>query len=162
MLRHAGNTVIALVLLAGMEPASAQKIEGHPAVILSAGPVAAPQEPANLSPAERMQRRYPQPVKVGDLIGLPLLDSGDRTLGYVQSAVRTQDGKIKLIVPYGGFLGWGSRPVAVPIEVVGIAGRQLAVLDMTRAELDAAPSWSDPNSLSLPRADIIRIGLYRR
>ena len=27
-----------------------------------------------LSPEERMQRRYPQPVRVGDLIGLPVLD----------------------------------------------------------------------------------------
>ena len=47
-------------------------------------------------------------------------------------------------MPYGGFLGWRQRLVAVPIEVVAIAGRQLAALDMTRAEFDAAPAWSDP------------------
>lgn len=109
-----------------------------------------------------MQRRYPQPVKVGDLIGLPVLDFGDRALGYVQSAVRTASGKIRLIVPYGGFLGWGRRPVAVPVEVVAIAGRQLAALDMTRAEFDAAPAWSDPQSRTLPSTEIIHIGLYRR
>jgi PRC-barrel domain protein len=118
--------------------------------------------PASLSPEERMQRRFPQPVKVGDLIGLPLLDDDDRTLGYVQSVARTPDGKIKLIVPYGGFLGWGRRPVAVPVEVVAIAARQLAALDMTRAELAAAPAWNDPQSRVLPPDDIIRIGLYRR
>ena len=109
-----------------------------------------------------MQRRWPQPVKVGDLIGLPVLDFEDRTLGYVQSVVRTAQGKIRLIVPYGGFLGWGRRLVAVPIEVVAIAGRQLAALDMTRADFDAAPAWSDPASRALPASDIIRVGLYRR
>ena len=32
------------------------------------------------SPEQKMQRRHPQPVKVGDLIGLPVLDFDDRTL----------------------------------------------------------------------------------
>ena len=54
--------------------------------------------------------------------------------------MRTPDGKIQLIVPFGGFLGWRQRLVAVPIEVVAIAGRQIAALDMTRAEFDAAPA----------------------
>jgi hypothetical protein len=109
-----------------------------------------------------MQRRHPQPVRVGDLIGLPVLDFDDRTLGYVRSVVRTPAGKVQLIVPYGGFLGWRQRPVAVPIEVVAIAGRQLAALDMTRAQFDAAPAWNHPQSQSLAASDVIRIGLYRR
>ena len=109
-----------------------------------------------------MQRRWPQPVKVGDLIGLPVLDVQDRTLGYVKSVVRTPEGRIRLIVPYGGVLGWGRRPVAVPIEAVAIAGRQIAALDMVRAEFDAAPAWNDPASQALPASEIVRIGLYRR
>ena len=67
-----------------------------------------------------------------------------------------------LIGFYGGFLGWGRRPVAVPIEVVAIAGRQIAALDMTRAEFNAAPAWADPLSQGLPASETIRIGLYRR
>jgi hypothetical protein len=129
---------------------------------LAAGPVAPQQAAPELSPEQRMQRRHPQPVRVGDLIGLPVLDFDDRTLGYVRSVVRTADGRIKLIVLYGGFLGWGRRPVAVPIEAVGIAGRQLAALDMTRAEFDAAPYWADPRSQRLAAGETIRIGLYRR
>jgi hypothetical protein len=109
-----------------------------------------------------MESRHPQPVKVGDLLGLPVLDFNDRTLGHVSSVVRTADGKIRLIVPYGGFLGFGSRPVAVPIEVVAIAGRQIAALDMTRAEFDTAPTWVDATSQALPASETIRIGLYRR
>jgi hypothetical protein len=150
MLRHAAATVVVLVLAGG------------PVAVIAAGPVAPPQASHSLTPEERMQRRHPQPVRVGDLIGLPVLDFGDRTLGYVQSLVRTPDGKIRLIVPYGGFLGWGRRPVAVPIEAVAIAGRRIAALDMTRAEFDAAPAWNDAASRALPASEIVRIGLYRR
>jgi len=114
------------------------------------------------SPEQKMQRRYPQPVKVGDFIGLPVLDDDDRTLGRIKSVVRTAAGKIQLIVAYGGFLGWRTRLVAVPIEVVAIAGRQLAALDMTRAEFDAAPPWSDPQSQVIPTTDVIRVALYKR
>ena len=46
----------------------------------------------------KMNRRFPQKVRVGDLIGLPVLDDDDVTLGYVQNVVRTPENKIKLIV----------------------------------------------------------------
>ena len=117
---------------------------------------------AALSPEEKMRRRYPQPVKVGDLIGLPVLDDDDRTLGHVRSVVRTASGKVQLIVPYGGFLGWRQRLVAVPIEVVAIAGRQLAALDMTRAEFDRAPVHDPAQARPLASDDSIRIALYKR
>jgi hypothetical protein len=162
MSRLALAAVAVLTAVGGMPAAAAELYSGSHVLILAAGPVSPPQTPAELSPEQRMQRRFPQPVKVGDLIGLPVLDLDDRTLGYVKSVVRTADGKIKLIVPHGGFLGWGRRPVAVPIEVVAIAARQIALLDMTRAELDAAPTWADPLSRSLPAGETIRIGLYRR
>jgi PRC-barrel domain len=152
MLRQVFAAVALLAITAGMQAAVAH----------AAAPVSPLQAQADLSPEQKMQRRHPQPVKVGDLIGLPVLDFGDRTLGYVKGVVQTADGKIKLIVPYGGFLGWGRRPVAVSIEVVAIAGRQIAALDMTRAEFDAAPAWADPLSQSLPASETIRIGLYRR
>ena len=78
-----------------------------------------------MTAAQRMQARYPQPVRVGDLIGLPVLDDSAVTLGHVREVVRTKENQIELIVAYGGFLGWGTRPVAVPIEVVGIAAGTL-------------------------------------
>jgi hypothetical protein len=152
MLRQAIGAVAALVVVGAMLAAFAT----------ATGQVAPPQAAPELSPEQRKARRYPQPVKVGVLIGLPVLDDDDRTLGYVTSVVRSADGKIKLIVPYGGFLGWGRRLVAVPFEVIAIAGRQIAALDMTRAEFDAAPGWNDPQSQSLPPTEVVRIGLYRR
>jgi hypothetical protein len=116
----------------------------------------------DMAETERMRRRFPQSVRVGDLIGLPVLDDDSRTLGHVRQVVRTPQGKIKLIVAYGGFLGWGARPVAVPIEVVGIFGRQLASLDMPRKEYAAAPAWQDTGETVVPNDDSIRVALARR
>jgi hypothetical protein len=118
----------------------------------------------------RMQKRFPQSVRVGDLIGLPVEDNDSRRLGYVRQVVRTPQGKIKLIVAYGGFLGWGTRLIAVPVEVVGIFGRQLASLDMPRREYASAPTWQnteqnpkhDTGDTSIPNDDSIRVALARR
>src|SRR2546423_12760488 len=71
------------------------------------------------TPQERMNRRYPQPVKAGFLIGLPVLDEKDSTYGYIREVVRTGDGKIVLVVPYRAWLGWaptdwGRKDVAGP------------------------------------------------
>jgi PRC-barrel domain len=111
---------------------------------------------------ERMQRRFPQPVRVGDLINLRVLDDNDSTIGFVRRVVRTPQGKIELIVSYGGWFGWGARPVAVPIEVVGILGRQLASLDMPRDEYKSAPTWPGTDATALPDDATIRVALARR
>jgi hypothetical protein len=41
---------------------------------------------------ERYLKRFPQPARVGHLIGLPVLGLNSKTLGYVQQVVRTPAG----------------------------------------------------------------------
>ena len=100
-------------------------------------------------------------MKVGDLIGLPVLDDNQSTLGYVQQVVRTSAGKIDLIVSYSPWFGWFGRPVAVSIEFVGIFGRNIASLDMSRQDFAKAPNWSGAGAQSIPATETIRIGLTR-
>jgi hypothetical protein len=118
---------------------------------------------SKLTPEQRMETRFPQPVRVGDLIGYPMLDDEARTLGHIQKVVRTNNDKIELIVDYGGPFGinWGSHPVAVPLEVVGIAGRHVSSLDMPRSEFATAPTWHDTDAQPLPADTVIRIALAR-
>ena len=118
------------------------------------------------TPQERMNRRYPQPVKVGFLIGLPVLDDRDSTYGYIREVVRTGDGKIVLVVPYRAWLGWaptdwGRKDVAVPIETVAILARQVAALDFSRQDFAAAPAYT-PSGTVLPADETIKIAVYRR
>lgn len=124
-----------------------------------------------LSPEEKMNRRFPQPVKIGDLIGLPLLDYQDSTIGFIRQVVRTPEGKIQLIFSYGRWLGWvraggafdwNRRLIALPIEVVAILGRQVNVLDMSREEMDQTPDFVAEQSQPLPPGDTIKIAIGRR
>src|SRR5271163_2239607 len=46
---------------------------------------------------ERYLKRFPQPVRVGDLIGLPVLNDNASTLGHVRQVARTPQGNIELI-----------------------------------------------------------------
>src|SRR4051794_3182645 len=165
--------LVAVTIIAAAHGARAQDaVGGLPMVVAQGGahsdPQAAPAKAAadddeeNLSPEEKMRRRFPHPVKVGDLIGLPVLDWDDVTIGHVRHVVRTPQGKIQLVVTYGGFFGWGERLVPVPIEVVAILARQLAALDMSRAEFDKAPIWSASQTVPIPPNEMIQIAITRR
>ena len=153
---------LTLALAAGAPFGAADERGGGPVMVAQAPHNMAPLTPMPTEAEARMQRRFPQPVKVGDLIGLPVLDDGDVTLGRVRQVVRTPQGKIRLIVSYGGFFGWGARPVAVPIEVVAILARQIAALDMPPAEFASAPTWVAGSDQPIPADESIRIAITRR
>src|SRR6516164_9319609 len=63
---------------------------------------------------ERYLKRFPQPARVGDLIGMPVLDLSSKTLGYVQRVVQNPAGETQFIVDCSRWWGWFGRPVAVP------------------------------------------------
>ena len=110
---------------------------------------------------ERYLKRFPQPARVGRLIGLPVLGLNSKTLGYVQQVVRTPAGEIKFIVSYSRWWGWFGRPVAVPLEVLGIEGRQLVSVDMSPSEYDDAPTWRNVDATPLSTDATVLVALSR-
>ena len=160
--------VICAIMLPGLSPAqSAERL-----IVVAAAP--ATDAPADgeaekeLSPEEKMERRFPQPMRAGDLIGRRVLDWRDNTIGFVGQVVRTADGKIKLVVPYRPYFGWlasfdwGRRLVAVPLEAVAVLGPFVAALDMPWEEFDAAPTFSASQAAAVPPDETIRIAITRR
>lgn len=114
-----------------------------------------------LTPAERMARRFPQPVLAGALAGWPLLDYEDRVLGHVTKVVRSARGDLFLVVPVGGWFGQGGRPVAVPVEAVALIGRHVALLDIPSEDLADLPTWTGEGS-TLAADETIRLAITRR
>ena len=110
---------------------------------------------------ERMSKRFPQPVRVGDLIGLPVIDLRSSTIGYVREVARTPEGDIELVVSYSRWWGWFGQPVAVPIEAVGIEGRQIVSMDMSPQEYAKAARWVHTNETILPQDATVSIPLSR-
>jgi hypothetical protein len=173
MMRNWCVALLAVALIAAAHGAQAQDIRATPRIAAAEGGAHADPQPApakaasdddeeNLSPEEKMRRRFPQPVRVGDLIGLPLLDWDDSTIGYVRHVVRTPEGKIQLIVNQGRLFGWGGHLVQVPIEAVAILARQIDLLDLPLKEFRAAPAWSVATTQPIPSGDMIRIAISRR
>jgi hypothetical protein len=112
--------------------------------------------------AERAARRFPQPVRVGDLIGRQVLEptEAQHVLGRVGAVVREKDGSLDMIVRFGGVLGFGTRPIAVPIEAVGLLGEYVAVVDFTPEQLAGFSTASEPGPPLAPN-EIIRVGLVK-
>ncbi len=115
------------------------------------------------SPEGKMEARFPQPVRVGFLVGLPMLDWGDSTIGFIRDVVRTPEDKIELIVGIGGWFGyWPKRDVAVPIEAVAILARQVDALDLSREQIESSPTFDPTKGQPIDRDATIRIALARR
>lgn len=158
MHRRALICVFPAVALFGVCAARSGVSEAAPITVAENTP---PNQPEP-SPEERMQRRFPQPVRVGFLVGLPLLDWNDSTIGFVTDVVRTPEGKIQLVVPVGGWFGRGGRPVAVPIETVAILARQIDLLDLTRDDLAKLQTFDGKGAAPIDRNETIRIAITRR
>ena len=137
--------------------------DGHraaPSGPAHSGSTATPAMP--LTPAERAEKRFPQPVRVGDLAGRLVLEPSNRqgVIGRVAGVVRDADG-VKLVVATGGLLGFGTRAVAVPIEMTALLGQFVQVVDMDPAQLRSLPDWQVGSGAAVAADDRVRIGLNR-
>jgi len=118
---------------------------------------------AHMAEDERMKHRFPQPIRVGALIGARVSDNDSRTIGTISQVVRTAQGRIDVIVDCCGWFGFGARQVAVPIAVLGSFGREVASLDWPRSAYATAPAWhSAAGDVVLSSDDMVQIALARR
>jgi hypothetical protein len=117
---------------------------------------------AHMAEEQRMKHRFPQPIRVGALIGARVSDNDSRTIGRIQHVVRTAEGRIDVVVDCCGWFGFGARPVAVPIAVLGALGREVASLDMPRSDYASAPTWQGMGDTVLSANDTVQIALARR
>jgi hypothetical protein len=119
--------------------------------------------PPGMSLAESAAMRFPQPVRVGDLLGRDVLlpvESQD-VLGHVRRLVRDSQGQILVVIDFGGFLGIGSRPIAVPVDAMVLLGRDMEVVAFTPKELRRFPTFSPAGTTAVPDDAVIKVGLAK-
>jgi hypothetical protein len=116
-----------------------------------------------MSLAEAAARRFPQPVRVGDLLQRQVLQPRESqpTLGWVQQVVKQPDGAVEIIVDYGGRFRFLNRPIAVPVEAMTLLGQYMEIVDFTPGELDKFKTFDGTGATKLPPDSIIKIGLAR-
>ncbi len=112
---------------------------------------------------ERAARRFPQPVRVGDLIDRKVLEPRENqpVLGRVAALSRRPDGGADVVIRLGGWLGFGAHDVAVPVEAVGLLGEHLALLDVTPEQARALPRFDLAAAPIIAPDEVIRVGLVK-
>jgi hypothetical protein len=107
--------------------------------------------------------RFPQPVRVGDLLHRTVLrpvESQD-VLGRVRQVVRDEAGTILVVVDSGGFLGFGTRPIAVPVDAMVLLGQDMEIVAFTPKQLRAFPTFSPAGTSPVPDDTVIKVGLAK-
>ena len=135
---------------------------GHAASAQSQAPGGMP-PPAGMSLAESAAMRFPQPVRVGSLLHRDVLQpvESQRFLGTVEQVVRGDDGALQVVIEYGGFLGFGARPIAVPVDAMVLVGQVMEVVAYTPEQLRAFPTFSAGDATPLSLDSIINVGLAK-
>jgi hypothetical protein len=119
--------------------------------------------PPGMSLAESAAMRFPQPVRVGDLLGREVLRpvTSQNVLGRVCRVVRDKNGQIMVVVDFGGFFGFGSRPIAVPVDAMVLLGQDMEIVAFTPKQLQQFPTFSPSGTTPLPDDTIIKVGLAK-
>jgi hypothetical protein len=119
--------------------------------------------PPGMSLAQSAAMRFPQPVRVGDLLHRDVLrpvESQD-VLGHVHGVVRDSSGNILVVIDFGGFFGFGSRPIAVPVDAMVLLGQDMEVVAFTPEQLRQFPTFSPAGTTPVADDTIIKVGLAK-
>ena len=109
------------------------------------------------------RHRFPQAVRVGDLIGEVVqrpVESQSRE-GTIRSIVREEDGTLAAIVRYGGLFGFGGRDIAVPLDAMALLGQVTEIVGFSPKQLAHFPTVPAAGENALPKDAIVLVGLAK-
>ena len=119
--------------------------------------------PTGMTLAKSAAMRFPQSVRVGDLIDRDVLQpvESQNVLGTVRQVVLEPKGTIEVVINYGGFLGFGTRPIAVPVDAMVLVGQVMEVVAFTPEQLGQFATFSTGDTTPVPADTIIKVGLAK-
>jgi len=66
-----------------------------------------------------------------------------------------------VVVDFGGFLGFGARPIAVPVDAMVLLGQDMEIVAYTSEQLRQFPSFSSSDTTDVASNTIIKVGLAK-
>ncbi len=107
--------------------------------------------------------RFPQPVRVGDLLQRLVLRpvESQNILGRVRAVVRDSKGEIMVAMNFGGFYGYGGRLIAVPIDAMVLLGKDMEVVAYTPKQLRSFPTFVPRGTTEVSNGTVLRVGLAK-
>jgi hypothetical protein len=111
-------------------------------------PAAAPAEtPATAVPERRPAATVIESKEVSGVLGKEVRSAADENMGRIVDVIVDQSGQTRAaIIDFGGFLGVGSRKIAVDWRALNFSPgqeRNRVVLQMTREQVTAAPEYQE-------------------
>ncbi|WP_196258025.1 PRC-barrel domain-containing protein [Pelagibacterium limicola] len=90
-------------------------------------------------------------LSTNDIIGLEVWSAGNRNVGTVSELLIDADGRLAaVVVDIGGFLGIGSRQVAIPFAALTVVPEG----DGSDAPAEGTPQWWPPQGANHLRAEL--------
>jgi hypothetical protein len=169
--RWLGGSAVALLLLAAAPAHPAPPPDGDagtngpatPPDQPPAPPASAEPSPAPATPPDAAKKAEPAPPKnlealaPGEAIGLlgkKVRDAAGEDMGMVVDVVVDSDGRPRAaVIDFGGFLGVGSRKIAVDwrlLQLKPVDATMSVLLSLTRAEVQAAPEYKPSSNPAQP------------
>ena len=131
-------------------PGKARAEDSAPAPSPQGGPEAIPQAapPKREPPAETR--------RLGSVLGIEVRTSAEQNVGRIVDLLASRSGQVEAaVIEFGGFLGMGSRKIAIEWSALRLEtqGKQtVAILDMTRDQLRAAPEYKPDRPIVVHKA----------
>ncbi len=119
--------------------------------------------PPGMSLERSNAMRFPQPVRVGQLLGRVVLQPVERqtVLGHVRGVVRDAGGQVMVVMSFGGVLGVGTRRIAVPLDAMVLLGDVVEVAAYTVPQLRGLPDFTPAGTTPVPPDTVVRVGLAK-
>jgi hypothetical protein len=66
-----------------------------------------------------------------------------------------------IVVDFGGFFGFGSHPIAVPVDAMVLLGQDMEIVAFTPEQLRQFPTFSPSGTTDIADDTIIKVGLAK-
>ena len=149
----AAASAVALLAL----PALAQTTQQPPADTTAPATTTAPSAAAPASTVPEGQQQLPDTHMLGsDLIGASVTNANGDSIGKTSDVLVGKDSKTvdAVVIDVGGFLGIGSKSVAIPLDKLTIGARpdEGVRTAMTKEQLEALPAFEGRKAEEPPPA----------
>lgn len=106
--------------------------------------------------------RFPQPVRVGDLIGRAVIapQESQNLIGYIRKVVAAGD-DVSVVITIGGYFGFGTHLVCVSIDDLALTGYAVQAKEIDASELARLPVCDGSAGRPLEANATIKVNLAK-
>src|SRR6202158_1445743 len=131
-------------------------------VVMAIGSAISENAPASTpsEPADRPATAHGEPAsvtllnnhEVEGILGRQVLSAADENMGRIVDVIVDRSGRVRAaIIDFGGFLGVGSRQIAVDWNALSFTPeedkRDIVTVELTRDQVKAAPEYKDKRAV---------------